>query len=57
VPTADTTRNKYIIQTLTKFSINVLCCGVTGTGKTVLLNGVLVDLDDSYCSGSIVFSA
>jgi len=57
VPTTDTTRNRYIIQVLQKQNINVLICGVTGTGKTVLLNGLLSDLDDSYSTASMVFSA
>lgn len=57
MPTTDTTRNRYIIQTLQKQNINILICGVTGTGKTVLLNGILSDLDDNYSTASMVFSA
>jgi len=40
-----------------KQNIHVLCVGITGTGKTVLLNGILSDLDDSYSTASLVFSA
>ena len=57
VPTTDTIRNKTIIQILLKFKIHQLVIGITGTGKTALLNGVLQDLDDSYNSTTIIFSA
>ena len=57
VPTADTTRNRYVIQMLQKHNNNILACGTTGTGKTVLMNGILSDLDETYTSNSMVFSA
>jgi hypothetical protein len=31
--------------------------GNTGTGKTAVINGILSDLDESYTSINIVFSA
>jgi molybdopterin-guanine dinucleotide biosynthesis protein len=35
-----------------------LCVGITGTGKTALLNGILSDLDESaYATATVVFSA
>lgn len=56
VPTVDSARNRYLISYLLKFKINTLCVGTTGTGKTVIVNGVLQDFDENYSSCNIVFS-
>ena len=57
VPTVDSARCRFIIQTLLKNKINILIVGNTGTGKTAVINGILSDLDESYTSMNIVFSA
>ena len=57
VLTTDTTRNRFIIQSFLRNKIGVLAVGITGTGKTSLINGILADLDDTqYQNISIVFS-
>lgn len=57
VPTVDTVRNKDVIFKLLKQKIQVLVVGITGTGKSALLNMILSELDDSYCTNTIIFSA
>ena len=57
VPTVDSARNRFVIQTLLKNRINILIVGNTGTGKTAVINGILSELDDSYTSMNIVFSS
>lgn len=58
VPTVDSARNRFILNTLVKNKVNVLVVGNTGTGKTVAVNGLLQELDDNvYAYMSIVFSA
>lgn len=58
VPTIDTTRNRIIISTCIKYKIPVLAVGTTGTGKTALLNGILLELDEGvYNYQCLVFSA
>lgn len=57
VPTVDSARNKYILQILLRNKQNTLVVGTTGTGKTVVINGILVELDDQYTYLNIVFSA
>lgn len=41
VPTVDSQRTKYVIQTCVANRIHTLSVGVTGTGKTVLINQIL----------------
>lgn len=41
VPTVDSQRNKYVLQTCVYQKIHTLSVGVTGTGKTVLINQIL----------------
>ncbi len=41
VPTVDSARTKYILQTLVVNKLDCLSIGVTGTGKTVIINQVL----------------
>ncbi|KAH9582136.1 Dynein heavy chain [Trypanosoma melophagium] len=43
VPTADVARYKYINKLLLQKSFHTLCCGPTGTGKTVLLQQLLMN--------------
>ena len=57
VPTVDTVRNSYIVETLMKFKRNVMLVGNTGTGKTVLVQSVLKDLPSSMSKLIINFSA
>jgi len=41
VPTADTARNRFVIQAYMRQKYHVMAVGTTGTGKTALLNGIL----------------
>jgi dynein heavy chain len=41
VPTVDSQRTKYILQNCVNNKIHTLSVGVTGTGKTVLINQIL----------------
>lgn len=41
VPTVDSARTKYILQTCVNSKLHSLSVGVTGTGKTVLINQIL----------------
>lgn len=41
VPTVDSARNRYIIQQLLYDKVNTLVVGITGTGKTAIINGLL----------------
>lgn len=41
VPTVDSARNRFIIQTLMKNKHGIMVVGATGTGKTVVINGIL----------------
>jgi len=58
VPTVDTVRNLYIVDTLVKSKKGVMLVGATGTGKTVLAQTLLRDLPkDSHSQLVINFSA
>jgi dynein heavy chain, axonemal len=57
VPTIDTARNKYLIQSLLKHGSQVLLVGHTGVGKTSLIEGILMALDISVSSFTLNFSA
>ena len=57
VPTVDTVRNNYIVDTLTKLRRNVMLVGATGTGKTMLVQSLLKDLPDTHSKLVINFSA
>jgi dynein heavy chain len=57
VPTVDTARNKYLVQSLLKHGSQILLVGHTGVGKTALVENVLLSLDISVTSFSINFSA
>ena len=41
VPTIDSARTKYILQACVTNKLHSLSVGVTGTGKTVLINQIL----------------
>jgi dynein heavy chain len=38
VPTIDSVKNRFILHNLISNKVNTLSVGVTGTGKTVLIN-------------------
>ena len=58
VPTVDTARNRYLVQSLLKSDIQILLVGHTGVGKTALVENILMSLGDgSEMSFSINFSA
>lgn len=57
VPTVDTARYKYLVQSLLKLGSQVLLVGYTGVGKTALIEGVLLSLDISIGSFTLNFSA
>jgi dynein heavy chain len=41
VPTTDSIRNRYILNTLLRNKKFALAVGLTGTGKSVVINGIL----------------
>ena len=41
VPTVDSQRNKYVLQMCVNQRIHTMSLGVTGTGKTVLINQII----------------
>ena len=58
VPTADSVRSKFILQSLIEIGKHVLCVGETGTGKTLVVQDKLLnDMDQSYVPIFINFSA
>ena len=57
VPTVDTVRNSFVVDTLLRFKRNVMLVGNTGTGKTILVQSVLKDLPDSISKLTVNFSA
>jgi dynein heavy chain len=59
VPTADTVRNAFMLQTLVKNESHVLFSGLTGTGKTVVVQQELLKNFDRerYTSIAFAFSA
>jgi dynein heavy chain len=57
VPTVDTTRNYFVVDTLMKIKRNVMLVGATGTGKTVLCQSVLKKLPETTAQLVINFSA
>lgn len=57
VPTVDTARNAYLVQSLLAYGSQVLLVGHTGVGKTTLVEGILLGLDITVSSFTINFSA
>lgn len=58
VPTVDSARTKYILQTCVSNKLHSISVGVTGTGKTVLINQILGELDESnWKITNIIFSS
>jgi len=58
VPTVDTTRNAFIIDALLKAERNILVTGITGTGKTAIIDFVLDQLPElQYVVNTVNFSA
>ncbi|KAK7201712.1 dynein heavy chain [Novymonas esmeraldas] len=50
VPTADVARCKYVNRILLEHSYHTLCCGPTGTGKTVLMRQLLMQEMPKECT-------
>jgi len=57
VPTVDTVRNRFIVQALLDHGSQVLLVGHSGVGKTVLVDGILMTLDQNASSFTINFAA
>lgn len=58
VPTIDTERNAWILETLLRRNFHVLCTGDTGTGKSVSIKKkILSMMNDSFSSIFMNFSA
>ncbi len=57
VPTVDTVRNRFIVQSLLEFGSQILLVGHSGVGKTVLIEGILMTLDANTSFFTINFSA
>ena len=59
VPNTDTVRNEYLMQVLVHGAHHVLFSGVTGTGKTICVNNMLLNgFDkDKYTSAAFALSA
>jgi dynein heavy chain len=57
VPTVDTTRNSFVVQTLMRIKRAVCLVGATGTGKTILAQSLLKDLPETHSQLVINFSA
>eukprot|EP00960_Hanusia_phi_P037729 753088-Hanusia_phi.AAC.6 len=58
VPTVDTIRSSHILDLLLKHDVNVLCCGQTGTGKSVVVNEkVGKKMPEKYVPKFMAFSA
>nr|AML30859.1 axonemal inner arm dynein heavy chain 3 [Marsilea vestita] len=58
VPTADSVRSKFLLQSLFEIGKHVLCVGETGTGKTLVVQDKLLnDMNQSYVPIFINFSA
>lgn len=57
VPTVDTTRNRYIVQSLLEHGSQVLLVGHSGVGKTVLIDSILNTMDQNIAYFTINFSA
>ena len=57
VPTVDTVRNRFIVQSLLEHGSQILLVGHSGVGKTVLIDGILLTLDANTHNFTINFSA
>ena len=58
VPTLDTVRSSSILALLVRHDKPVLCCGATGTGKTVVVNQQLgKGMPDNFLPKNMAFSA
>ena len=57
VPTIDTLRNSFILQTAIKGHKNILFVGNSGTGKTAFIENTFLNLDNQHSSLSISLSS
>ena len=58
VPTIDTVRSTYLVGLLLEHDHSILCCGQTGTGKSVVINEkVGKNMPDKYVPKNMAFSA
>eukprot|EP00961_Rhodomonas_salina_P215584 2912310-Rhodomonas_salina.1 len=58
VPTIDTVRCTYLVDLLLSHDVSILCCGATGTGKSVVVNEkVGKNMPDKYVPKFMAFSA
>ena len=57
VPTVDTLRNSFILQTAIQGHKNILFVGNSGTGKTAFIDNVFLNLDNEHSSLSISLSS
>jgi dynein heavy chain len=56
VPTADTVKYKFLLQTLSFANFNVLITGETGVGKSVIVKDFLINTPPEYVSAFVNFS-
>jgi dynein heavy chain len=56
VPTADTVKYKFLLQTLSFANFNILITGETGVGKSVIVKDFLVTTPGEYVSAFVNFS-
>ena len=58
VPTIDSARNRFVLMNCLQHRVHTLSVGVTGTGKTVLINEILSELDETiWKSTNLIFSS
>jgi dynein heavy chain len=56
VPTSDTVKYKYLMQTLSFANYNILITGETGVGKSVIIKDFLMNTPEEYVSAFVNFS-
>ena len=58
VPTVDSARTKYVLQNCVTHKVHTISVGSTGTGKTVLINQILNELDEqNWKINNIIYSS
>lgn len=56
VPTSDTVKYKFLMQTLSFANYNILITGETGVGKSVIIKDFLMNTPEEYVSAFVNFS-